>query len=65
MVCVCMSSKGVGDLAFIDTIMDAQQYLDIFKTNLKRSANKFGFMQENKSKLKFYKDNDRKYRYIW
>ena len=62
MVCGCMWSKGVGDSAFIDTIVDAQQYLDILKMNLKRSPNKFGFMQENKPRFKFYKDNDPKHR---
>ena len=36
MVCDCISSKGVGDLAFIDTAMDVQQYLDILMTNLKK-----------------------------
>ena len=42
--------------------MDAQQYSDILKTNLKRSANKFGFMQENKPRFKFYQDSDPKHR---
>ena len=51
MVCGGISSKGVGDLHFIDTIMDSQEYLEILKTNLKRSANKFGFMQKNKPRF--------------
>lgn len=32
MVWGCISSKGVGDLAFIETTMDAPQYLSILKT---------------------------------
>ena len=39
MVCGCILSKGVGNLGFIDTTMASQQYLDILKTTLKRSAN--------------------------
>ena len=62
MVCGCISSKGVGDLALINTTMDAQQYLDILKTNLIRNSNKFGFMQEIKPRFKFYQDNDPKHR---
>ena len=62
MVCSCISSKGAENLAFIDTTMDVQQYLHILKTNLKRIANKFGFMQENKPRFKFYKDNNPKHR---
>ena len=62
MVCGCISSKGVGDPVFIDTAIDSQLYLDILKTNLKRSANKFGFMRENKPRFKFYQDYDPKHR---
>ena len=42
--------------------MDSQQYLDIFKTTLKKSGNNFGFMQENKQRFKFYQDNDPKHK---
>ena len=62
MVCDCISSKGVVDLTFIDTTMDTQQYMDILKMNLKRRANKFTIMQENKSRFKFDQDNDPKHR---
>ena len=37
--CGCISSKGVGDLGFVDPKMDLQQYLNILKTNLKGSTN--------------------------
>ena len=62
MVCDCISSKGVANTVFLDTTMDAQQYLEILKANLKISANKFSFMQENKPRFKFYQDNDPKHR---
>ena len=62
MVCACISSKVVRDSDFIHTTIDPQQYLDILKTNLKISSNKFGFMQENKPGFKFYQDKYPKHR---
>lgn len=62
MIWGCISSKGVGDLAFIDTTMDAEHYLNILKTNLTGSARNFGLMRENKPLFKFYQDNDPKHK---
>lgn len=62
MIWGCISSKGVGDLALIETTMDAQQYLNILKTHLVNSARKFGFIRDNKPKYKFYQDNDPKHK---
>lgn len=62
MVWGCISSRGVGELAFIDTTMDAQHYLSILKSHLINSANKFGFISNNKPHFKFYQDNDPKHK---
>ena len=61
MVCGCISSKGLGELALIDITMDAQQYLNTLKTNLKRSTNKNRILCK-KTRFKFYQDNDPKHR---
>ena len=51
-----MSSSGVGNIQFIDGIMDKNAYLDILKRNIKESARKFGirrhflFQQDNNPK---------------
>ncbi|GFX28541.1 transposable element Tcb2 transposase [Trichonephila clavipes] len=51
-----MSAGGVGELAFIDGIMDKHVYLGILKDNLEKSASKLGlgsgfiFQQDNDSK---------------
>ncbi|GFV69449.1 transposable element Tc1 transposase [Trichonephila clavipes] len=37
-----MSTEGVGELAFIDGIMDKHVYLGILKDNLEKSASKLG-----------------------
>ncbi|GFY23407.1 transposable element Tc1 transposase [Trichonephila clavipes] len=50
----CMSAGGVGELAFIDAIMDKHVYLGILKDNLEKSANKLGFG----SGFMFQQDND-------
>ncbi|GFV59301.1 transposable element Tc1 transposase [Trichonephila clavipes] len=57
MVWGCMASNGVGNLVFIDSIMDHKLYiLDILNNNLKESAKKLGlvgnfiFQQDNDSK---------------
>lgn len=62
MIWGCISSKGVGDLAFIEATMDAQQYLNILKSHLVSSARKFGFIRDNKPQFKFYQDNDPKHK---
>ncbi|GFW22046.1 transposable element Tc1 transposase [Trichonephila clavipes] len=52
----CMSSGGVGELAFIDGIIDKHVYLGILKGNLEKSASKVGlgsgfiFQQDNNPK---------------
>ena len=38
----CFSSKGMGNLVFIDEIMDKMVYLEILKNNLRQSAFKMG-----------------------
>lgn len=38
MVWGCISSKEVGELVFIDVIMDKNRYLDILKQNLKKGV---------------------------
>ena len=42
LVWACMSSSGVGNIEFIDGIMDNNVYLDILKRNVKESARKLG-----------------------
>jgi len=62
MIWGCISSHGVGKLAFIESTMNAVQYLDILKSNLKASAKKFGLFSNNKPNFKFYQDNDPKHK---
>jgi len=62
MIWGCISSRGVGDLAFIENTMNAQQYLQILKTHLKASAENFGLITDNRPKFKFYQDNDPKHK---
>lgn len=56
-----MSWNGVGNLAFIDNIMNAEAYVDILRHNLKSSAEKLGiidtfiFQQDNDPKHTAYK----------
>ncbi|GBM34364.1 Transposable element Tcb1 transposase [Araneus ventricosus] len=57
MVLGCMSAVGVGNLHFIDGIMDKYMYLDILKQNLKQSAEKMGILPH----YKLYPDNDPKH----
>lgn len=57
MVWGCMSSAGVGQLHFIDGIMDKMVYLDILKNNVKQSAEKLGILDN----FAFYQDNDPKH----
>ncbi|GFT47369.1 transposable element Tcb1 transposase [Trichonephila clavipes] len=42
MVWGCIASNGVGNLVFIDGIMDHKLYIDILNNNLKESAKKLG-----------------------
>ncbi|GFW77526.1 transposable element Tcb2 transposase [Trichonephila clavipes] len=54
---VWLLSNGVGNLVFIDSIMDHELYVDILNSNLKESAKKLGldgnfiFQQDNDPKL--------------
>lgn len=57
MVWGCMSAGGVGELVFIDGIMDKTVYLNILKENLKKSAEKLNLP----SPLTFQHDNDPKH----
>ncbi|GBN24589.1 hypothetical protein AVEN_125081-1 [Araneus ventricosus] len=43
MVWGCMSAVGVGNLHFIDGMMDKYMYLDILKQNLKQNAEKMAY----------------------
>jgi len=57
MVWGCMGSAGVGNMEFIDGIMDHKMYIEILKRNLKESADKLGIG----SSFYFYQDNDPKH----
>lgn len=57
MVWGCMSASGVGNLHFIDGIMDKFQYLNILRENLKTSATKLRIGES----FNFYQDNDPKH----
>lgn len=57
MVWGCMAASGVGNLHFIDGIMNKHVYLAILKKNLKESVQKLG-IEDN---FKFYQDNDPKH----
>jgi len=56
MVWGCISSKGMGDLAFIETTMNAQKYHNILKSHLPSIARKLEFYPQ------FYQDNDPKHK---
>lgn len=53
----CMSGAGVGNLVFIEGIMDKWKYLTILKENLKQSAEKLGLGRD----WVFQQDNDPKH----
>lgn len=53
----CMAYSGVGNLVFIDNIMDAKQYLKILQDNLIDSAEKLGLADG----FVFQQDNDPKH----
>ena len=58
MVWGCISTKGVGNLVFINGNMNQDYYLKILKENLKQSAEKFGISDT----FKLYQDNDPKHK---
>lgn len=53
----CMSWKGVGNLCFIEGIMNAEKYIDILRRNLNDSAEKLDLMDT----FIFQQDNDPKH----
>ena len=63
MVWGCISSFGVGELVFVDDIMDKNMYLSILKNNLKKSVRSMGigegfnFYQDNDPKLETYRNS--------
>lgn len=57
MVWGCMAANGVGNLHFIDGIMDKHAYLNILKYNLAQSAAILGFEED----YLFQQDNDPKH----
>lgn len=57
MIWGCMASSGVGELVFIDGIMDKMIYLDILKNNLKTSAQRLNLG----ANWRFQQDNDPKH----
>ncbi|GBO15677.1 hypothetical protein AVEN_202912-1 [Araneus ventricosus] len=52
----CMSATGLGNLVFIDSIMNHALYLNILRDNLKLSAQNLGIGNN----FVFYQDNDPK-----
>lgn len=52
-----MAANGVGELVFLDKIMDQHVYLNILKDNLKKSAENLGLS----GLFQFYHDNDPKH----
>jgi len=58
MVWGCMGSAGVGNIEFIDGVMDHKMYIEIIKRNLKQSADKLGIG----SSFYVYQDNDPKHK---
>lgn len=57
MVWGCMAASGVGELVFIDGIMDKTGYMNILRNNLKKSAEKLGLASD----FYFQQDNDPKH----
>lgn len=65
MVWGCICSKGVGEIRIIEDNMTKETYLDILRSNLKRSVQKFGLVDPNnpnKLNYKLYQDNDPKHK---
>lgn len=57
MVWGCFSANGVGNLVFVERIMDQYVYIDILKKNLQASADKMGMFNN----FYFQQDNDPKH----
>lgn len=57
MVWGCMSASGVGELAIIDGIMNAERYVDVLRGNLRKSVQKLGI----EGNYLFQQDNDPKH----
>lgn len=58
MVWGCIAASGVGNLEFVDGVMDQYKYIDILKRNLQSSAEKLGI----RSDYYFQQDNDPKHK---
>lgn len=58
MVWGCVSAHGVGDLVFIEGIMDSRRYLELLQAHLRQSAAAMGILPS----FKYYEDNDPKHR---
>ena len=58
MVWGCISTAGVGELVFIDGILDKMKYLDLLKQNLIKSAVNTNI----RNSFMFYRDNDPKHK---
>jgi len=59
-----ISSKGVGELKFIEENMTKEIYLDILRIELTKTASDFGFIDDSDLRhlnCKFYQDNDPKH----
>jgi len=52
-----MAASGVGNLIFIDGIIDAKMYLNILKDNLLQTAEKLGV----RDRFRFYQNHDPKH----
>lgn len=59
MVWGCIGASGVGELVFIDGIMDKTVYLNILRNNLDKSVEKMGL---DKRSFYFQQDNDPKHK---
>ena len=57
-VIVCISAHGVGELLFIDDILDKNKCLSILQNNLKKSATKNG----DRTRIEVLYDNDPKHK---
>ena len=55
-----MTSNGVGELVFIEDIMDKWVYLDILKTNVKKGVEKLNLVDD----FVFQQYNDPKHTFI-
>lgn len=58
MVWGCISAKGVGELVFIDSILNKERYLELLKSALLQSAEKLGI----RATFKYWEDNDPKHK---